>query len=145
MKKFIAFLLCLTILLSFTACSGNNRSERNGDNYRADGELEIRFSDPDLRSESEKQELMDQYGTPFYIRRTFGMQLIIFTFDEAGVLREHMDSMKDGTETHNASWDVIDGELIISGEWNESFTLDLENSTATSKSDNEVYRIVQGE
>jgi hypothetical protein len=56
-----------------------------------------------------------------------------------------MDSMKDGTETHNASWDVIDGELIISGEWNESFTLDLENSTATSKSDNEVYHIVQGE
>lgn len=144
MRKLIAFLLCFAVLFSFAACSGDDRSERD-DRRERDDEPNISFDNPDLRPESEKQALLDQYGTPFYIRRTFGMHLIIFTFDETGVLREHMDSMKDGTETHNASWDINNGELVISGEWNETFTLDLEESTATSHTDNEVYRIVKAE
>lgn len=116
MRKFILLLLCFTILLSFAACSADDRPETDDLRHRKDDEPEIRFEDPDSRCENEKQSLMDQYGTPFYIRRTFGMQLIIFTFDESSVLREHMDSMKDGTATHHASWDIIDGELVISGE-----------------------------
>ena len=69
------------------------------------------------------------------------MELIRFKFDETAVTREHLDSMKDDVPTHTGTWDIIDGQLVVTGEWNEIFILDLDANIAISKTDGEECRI----
>ena len=73
------------------------------------------------------------------------MELILFTFDETNVVREHLDSMKDDVPTYTATWDIIDGELVIRGEWNENFLIDFEKDIAISKTDGREYPIFKME
>lgn len=138
MKKWIALLLALVCALEFAACASQ------GAEY-ASTEPE---TDPPVTIDNDaeiKAELMAKYGGKFKFYLAFDMQLILFVFDDTTVKREHYDSMKNDVPTHSATWDIVDGELVVTGEWNEAFILDLEASIAISKTDGREYPIYAAE
>lgn len=72
------------------------------------------------------------------------MECTEFTFFETNARRVFI--YFDGADEHNdLEWEIVGNELIVSGEWNERFTLDLVNMTATSQTDGLVYQIVETE
>ena len=155
MKKMIVSILMVTCLLSFTGCLANGKDDSKGqlesNNTTASTETNNTTITPTTADSSTtednddalKAELLEKYGGKFEFYLAFDMQLINFNFDETTVVRQHFDSLKDEQPTHNGTWDIVNGELVVSGEWNESFILNLEFNTATSKSDGCVYPIYQ--
>lgn len=143
MKKMMALLFALVCVLGFVACSTNDANSpkpQTGEHNTA--------ANPDANSPTivdsdatTKAELIEKYGDRFKFYLAFDMELITFHFDETTVVRKHHDSMKDDVPTHNATWDIVDGELVVYGEWNESFILNLETNIAISKTDGREYPI----
>ena len=43
----------------------------------------------------------------------------------------------------NLAWEVVDDELIITGEWQETFKIDISAKTATSVATGKVYQIYE--
>ena len=136
MKKLIALLLGLVCALSLAACSASDAKPQ----AEATNLPTAIDSDAAL-----KAELLAKYGNTFKFYLAFDMELITFHFDETTVIRKHHDSMKDDVPTHHAAWDIADGELVVTGEWNEAFLLDLENKTAISKTDGREYPVYEVE
>lgn len=138
LKKNIALGLVLVCVLGFGACSSSQTEE-----IETNTTINSETASPDtVDSDANiKAELTEKYGDEFKFYLAFDMELITFEFDETSVVREHHDSMKDYVPTHNATWDIVDGELIITGEWNETFMLDLEANIAISKTDGREYPI----
>ena len=138
MERVRLFALCAALILIFTGCLAH------GDTLPTETGTEPPVltvtQNPEAPAEA-RQELLSRYGGGFSLRRSFGMEQIRFKFDENSVERMHFDSMKDDVPTHTGTWDILNGELIITGQWNETFLLDLDNGTATSKADGEEYRI----
>ena len=53
------------------------------------------------------------------------MALWMFTLTENSAERTYLHSLEGEIYHKSLSWEIKDGELIISGDWNESFVLDL--------------------
>ena len=141
MSRILSMLLCMAILFAFAGCGANGD---HGSTPAESMESDAADASASINVDSMKQTLLEKYGGEFELYRSLGlnnMELIKFVFDETSVVRQHLDSMKDDVPTHSGTWEIVDGELVITGEWNETFILDLENNTATSKADGEVYRI----
>ena len=138
MKKWIALLLALVCALEFTACASQDAEQATTEPETAPSVAVD--NDADI-----KAELMEKYGGKFKFYLAFDMELITFHFDETTVVRKHLDSMKDDVPTHHATWDIVDGELVVTGEWNEIFILDLEANIAISKTDGREYPIYAAE
>ncbi|MBQ7826723.1 MAG: hypothetical protein IJ386_00475, partial [Clostridia bacterium] len=91
-----------------------------------------------------KQELISKYGLPFRVWRTEGMALWYFCIDETTATRTYTHSLEDGmTEHASLSWEIINGELVISGAWNETFTTNIEENTVTSQTDGAIYKLLK--
>ena len=90
-----------------------------------------------------KAELASKFGMPFRLYRTKGMSLWEFTISENSAERGYHNSMEGSFWQKNLSWEIKNGELVITGDWNETFTLDLEAGEAISKTDEGVYKIVK--
>ena len=144
MKKFLALMMAFMLVPVFLACtSKDTEAGQTEDNNQI---TDIPQTDPPETADPDaalKSELLEKYGGKFEFYLAFDMQLINFIFDETTVVRQHFDSLKDEHPTHNGTWAIVNGELVVSGEWNESFILNLEFNTATSKSDGSVYPIYQ--
>lgn len=138
MAKIPSLALCAALLLIFTGCLALSDTSAT-ENETDPPVLTVTQSAED--PSDPRQALLDRYGGEFSLHHSFGMELISFDFDENAVTRKHLDSMKDDVPTHTGVWDLIDGELVITGQWNEIFLLDLDRNIATSKSDGEEYRI----
>lgn len=95
--------------------------------------------------EAIKAALLAKVGLPFRLWKTEDMSLWCITILENSAEREYSNSMEGQFIEKSLTWTIDNGELVISGEWNESFTLDLEKMEATSKNDRKVYSIVEGE
>jgi hypothetical protein len=156
MKKPLAFLLTLVFVLSLAACGINDgadgKSQEEKESIILDSGSGI-VTDPtatDLTPTIDKDaairsELIEQYGLPFRLRRTEGMALWEFTLAENTAKREYHHSMEGSFSWESLSWEIVDGELVVIGDWSETFALDLEAGEAISKSDGAVYRIVEEE
>lgn len=89
------------------------------------------------------QEIVDRYGFPIHLRMTEGMELTKIVLSESTATREWMSSMVTGSILHeNLSWCITEDDLIIYGEWEESFSIDIIVGRAYSKTDGKEYRIV---
>ena len=149
MKKNILLILVLVCVLGLVACSSNdtnNSTSQAGENNtttNTETNPIINSTDTIDSNANIKAELMKKYGTEFKFYLAFDMELITFNFDETSVVRKHRDSMKDYVPTHNATWDIVNGELVVTGEWNETFILDLEANIAISKTDGREYPIYE--
>ena len=155
MKKLIAFSLVLVFLLSLAACSANGI-----DDSKLQSDNSITNSTPDNNTTSTpdntttppadndttiKAELIAKVGLPFRLWKTEGMSLWRITILDNSAEREYSNSMEGQFIEKSLSWEIENGELVITGEWNETFVLDLDKMEATSKTDGKVYSIVKGE
>lgn len=156
MKKMIAFCLTLVYILYFVACSTNemdnsNSQIENSDTYSCHESTNT--ATPDITSiphsseddEAIKTELIAKVGLPFRLWKTEGMSLWCLTIYENYAERDYSNSIEGQFIQKSLSWKIENGELIIDGEWEETFTIDLEKMEATSKTDGKVYRIINGD
>jgi hypothetical protein len=146
MKKLITFSLVMFFLLSLAACSANGTDDSKpqiGNNTTSTPDNTITSSvDNDATI---KAELIAKVGLPFRLWKTEGMSLWRITILENSAEREYSNSMEGQFIEKSLSWEIENGELVITGEWNETFTLDLDKMEATSKTDGKVYSIVKGD
>ena len=154
MKKLIALCLAIVCLLSLVACSTNdtdNTKPQAEQNNTTANPNDSTISNPDNNTTAPpadndatiKAELIAKIGMPFRLWRTEGMSLWCFTISENSAERDYSNSMEGQSIAKSLSWKIENGELVITGEWNETFTLDLNAMTATSKTDGAVYSIVE--
>jgi hypothetical protein len=170
MKKMVPFFLVLAFLLYLTACSadetdsskstiGNSITSSTLDNTIASTSDNTATPDNTASSTSDntietpavdndatiKSELIAKVGLPFRLRKTEGMSLWCITIWENCAERDYSNSMEGQFLQKSLSWKIENGELVIEGDWEEIFVLDLEKMEAISKTDGKVYRIVAGD
>ena len=155
MKKLIAFSLVLVFLFSLVACSANGtdnsklQTDNNTTTSTPDNTItstpDNTTTSPVDNDETIKAELIAKVGLPFRLWKTEGMSLWRITISETSAEREYSNSMEGQFLQKSLSWKIENGELVITGEWNETFTLDLSKMEATSKTDGKVYSIVKGD
>ena len=154
MKKMIAFILAVICLLSFASCSSNDDESKitfEPNHTAASTETHNTTNAPSTTEPSTvvngddviKAALIDKYGIPFRLWKTEGMSLCEFSLGETNSKREYHHSM-EGSFTHEPlSWEINNGELVITGAWEETFILNIEEDQATSKTDGAVYSILE--
>ena len=161
MKRLIALCLVVVCLLSLVACSTNdtdntkpqaglnNTTTNPNDNTTANPNDNTTANPNDNTTEPPvdndatiKAELIAKVGMPFRLWRTEGMSLWCFTISENSAERNYSNSMEGQFIAKSLSWNIENGELVITGDWNETFTLDLNTMEATSKTDGAVYSII---
>lgn len=90
----------------------------------------------------------DKYDMKFTLWGPEGQDLYAFHIYPDHAERECHILMSENTddvaEYHkDLSWEVVDDELIITGEWQETFKIDITAKTATSKTTGKVYQIYE--
>ena len=164
MRKIIVLGLMLICVLYLASCSNEDFDEFEPDTDKNDSDDNINEDDSNDNEDNNdsngnedndennttvdndailKAELISKFGIPFRLYRTEGMTLWEFTIREDSAERGYHNSMEGSFMQKNLSWEIKDGELVITGDWNETFTLDLEAGEAISKTDEGVYKIVK--
>jgi hypothetical protein len=90
----------------------------------------------------------DKYDMKFTLWGPEGQDLYAFYIYPEYAEREcHIlmpENTDDVAEYHkDLSWEVVDDELIITGEWQETFKIDITDETATSTTTGKVYQIYE--
>ena len=161
-RKLVSILLVVLLCLSFTACSANNENDHgantieststeNGNSNTAttpnSSTTTIQpTTNPPAPVDNDatiKAALIEKNGFPIKLRRTQGMALWMFTLTETSAERAYLHSFEGETYHKSLSWEIKNGELVITGDWNETFVLDLNANIAISKTDGTQYSIVQ--
>lgn len=156
MKKMIAFILAVICLLSFASCSPNDDESKDPfepNNTTASAETNNTTITPSTTEPSSavdgdeaiKEALIDKYGIPFRLWKTEGMSLCEFTLGETNSKREYHHSMEGSFTQEPLSWEINNGEVVITGAWDETFVLNIEEDQATSKTDGTVYSILESD
>lgn len=142
MKKIIALLLALSCVLALVACSKTDEATTPTGNIEDTASTETKTQNEVL------QFFADKYGMKFTLWGPEGQDLYAFYIYPNYAEREcHIlmpENTDDVAEYHkNLSWEVIDDELIITGEWQETFKIDITAETATSTTTGKVYQIYE--
>ena len=156
MKKMITIILAIICLLSFAGCSGNDdeaKAQFEANNITASTKtnnttITPSATEPSAAVDSDeaiKAALMEKYGIPFRLWKTEGMSLCEFTLGDTDSKREYHHSMEGSFTQEPLSWEINNGELVITGAWEETFTLNIEEDQAISKTDGIVYDILEGD
>lgn len=151
MKKLMVFLLTLIFVFGLVACStndSNNSKAQAEDNNTTTSEngttTNPSATNPPVDNDAMlRAELIAKYGLPFRLWRTEGMALWEFTIGENTAKREYHHSMEGSFSQESLSWEIVNGELVITGDRSETFTLDMEEGQAISKNDGAVYSIIE--
>ena len=149
MKRFLALVLSIVFVLGLTGCAtnitGHNETPIDNSTNSSSPDTTSTTPLPVDNDETIKTELLAKVGLPFRLWKTEDMSLWCITILENSAEREYSNSMEGQFVEKSLTWQIENGELIIDGEWNESFTLDLEKMEAISKEDGKVYSIVKGD
>lgn len=156
MKEMIAFILAVICLLSFAGCSGNDDEAKVQLEQNITTESSVpnnttiapSTTEPSSAADSDeaiKATLIEKYGIPFRLCKTEGMSLRVFTLGETESKREYHHSMEGSFTQEPLSWEINNGELVITGAWEETFTLHIEEDQAISKTDGIVYDILESD
>lgn len=147
MKIVIALFCAVAVCLSLCACTCDAGKVHEDDVAHTLETLIQPVSKP-LPTESESkygdlQKIVDSFGFPIHFRMTEGMELTTIELTDNYAKRKWISSLSDHAILHeNLEWSITGDHLIISGEWNQEFTIDAEAGRAYSKSDGKEYRIV---
>ncbi len=136
-RRILLLLLCAVLTLGLLAACGSSE-DRDPETLPAADIQETEAPAP----YGILQELVDSYGFPFQLRYTEGMGIVCFDIYEDHADREWHHSLDGNSEYKNLTWVLSGDTLKITGEWEESFTLDMEKGTATSLTDGVEYRLV---
>ena len=142
MKKIIALLLALSCVLALVACSKTDEATTPTGNIEDTASTETKTQNEVL------QFFADKYDMKFTLWGPEGQDLYAFYIYPNYAERECQILMPENTddvaEYHkNLSWEVMDDELIITGEWQETFKIDITEETATSTTTGKVYQIYE--
>ena len=142
MKKIIALLLALSCVLALVACSKTDEATTSTGNIEDTASTETKTQNEVL------QFFADKYDMKFTLWGPEGQDLYAFYIYPNHAEREcHIlmpENTDDVAEYHkNLSWEVMDDKLIITGEWQETFKIDITVETATSTTTGKVYQIYE--
>lgn len=156
MKKMIAFFLAVICIFSFAGCSEND--EESKVQYETNNTVTSTepsnttivpsTTEPSSAVDSDeaiKAALIEKYGIPFCLWKTEGMSLREFTLGETDSKREYHHSMEGSFIQEPLSWEINNGELVITGAWEETFILNIEENQAISKTDGVIYDILKND
>ena len=147
MKKFLIGVLCLLMVLS-TVLVGCSKADKETEAATPTGNIEETASTETKTQNEVLQFFADKYDMKFTLWGPEGQDLYAFYIYPNYAERECQILMPENTddvaEYHkNLSWEVIDDELIITGEWQETFKIDITAETATSTTTGKVYQIYE--
>lgn len=147
MKKAIAFLLILAAVIALTGCSETetNSPETIGETAAATVVAELPAETTVQTQQTDGDPVLDaivqEYGMPFRLWSATNEDMCEFTLYE-GYADRVADRKEDNSyQEDRLSWEMEGDQLILSGEWSESFTIDSETMEAVSNDDGRVYRI----
>ncbi len=87
------------------------------------------------------QDAVDSYGFPLCMKNTEGMEKT-----EIHIYADHAirawSSHNDNTRQENLAWSLSGNQLVLSGEWSEELTVDIEIGSAISKKDGKEYTLL---
>lgn len=147
MKKLIALFLALVCVLGLVACSANdNENSKSQTEIKNNPATENNDAPVPAPTENETeygclQELVDTYGFPICLRMTEGMELTEIEISENTAERVWM-SNNEHTVHENLMWSIDGNHLVISGDWEEEFSINAETGRAVSALNGKEYKIV---
>ncbi len=87
------------------------------------------------------QDAADSYGFPLCLKNTEGMEKTeVHIYDQYAV-REWTDH-NDSTRQEGLAWSLSGNRLVLSGQWSEELTVDIEIGSATSNKDGKEYTLL---
>lgn len=155
MKRFLALVLLIVFVLGLTACTTNrtDNSKPSINNSTDDTHsttpnaansesiITMEATDENTNQYGTLQNMINTYGFPFEFWNTEGMSFYQFTFTENNAEREWSEAGNGIAPISNLSWSIVGDELYITGEWEDTFTLDIHTGIATSLTDGRKYKI----
>ena len=147
MKKLVAFVLALVCVLGLVACSSNDngdskeQTEINNNRTTENTDVTAPTSTENDAEYGCLQELVDTYGFPIYLRMTEGMERTKIELSENSAERVWM-SNNEKIVHDNLTWSIVDNHLVIDGDWEEEFTVNVESGHAVSALDGKDYKII---
>ena len=143
MKKLTALLLALICLIGLAGCSN------------AKEEVPADTTTPGTTAGAEAPNkvlayLTENYDLDFRLYGPEGHDLYVFHIFPDHAERECHIMMPANTDDiaefhEDLTWEIAGSQLIISGEWQETFEIDITAGTATSTSTGKVYKICEAE
>ena len=143
LKKLTSLLMALICLLSLLGCSKANEDVPVDDTAAG--------TTAEADTPNEVLTFLDEkYGLTFRLWGPEGSDLYVFRIYPDHAEREcHIlmpANTNDIAEYHeDLAWEIVGNELIITGEWEGSFLIDISAETATSASTGKVYEICETE
>lgn len=155
MKRILALVISIVFVLILTACNINrtDNSKPSINNSTDDthsttpnaanseSNITMEATDENTNQYGTLQDMINTYGFPFNFWNTEGMSFYQFTFTENTAEREWSEAGNAIAPISNLSWSIVGDELYITGEWEETFTLDINAGIATSLKDGRIYDI----
>ena len=143
MKKLTSLLMALVCLLSLLGCSKANEAVPVDDTAAGTA------AEADIPNEVYTF-LDETYGMAFRLWGPEGSDLYVFHIYPDHAERECHILMPANTDDiaefhEDLAWEIAGNELIITGEWEESFLIDISANTATSTATGKVYEICEAE
>lgn len=149
MKKLIVLVLALVCVLGLVACSANdNEDSKTQTEINNNPTMESNNASVPAPTEDDAefgclQELVDFYGLPICLRMTEGMELTKVEISEDYATRYWTSSLSNSPTLHeNLTWSIDDNHLVICGDWEEEFTINVDTWCAVSALDGKEYKIV---
>lgn len=142
MKRIITLFFALSCVLALVGCSKIKEPATPTSNIEDTVSAETQTQNEIL------QFFADTYNMKFTLWGPEGHDLYAFYIYPDHAYRECFILMPANTNdvaeyNKNLAWEVVDDELIITGEWQETFKIDISAKTATSVATGKVYQIYE--
>lgn len=143
MKKLTALLMAIICLSGLLGCSMANEEVAAGDPAAG--------AAAGTDAPNEVLTFLDEkYGLAFRLWGPEGHDLYVFHIFPDHAERECHILMPANTDDiaefhEDLAWEISGNELIITGDWEESFLIDISANTATSTATGKVYEICEAE
>ena len=142
MKRIITLFFALSCVLALVGCSKIKEPATPTSNIEDTVSAETQTQNEIL------QFFADTYNLKFTLWGPEGHDLYAFYIYPDHAYRECFILMPANTDdvaeyNKNLAWEVVDDELIITGEWQETFKIDISAKTATSVATGKVYQIYE--
>lgn len=138
MKRNVAFLMILVVIFAMTGCGETRIQPQTApETVPTDGvsrETLWQTSDSGLLDA-----IIRACGMPFRLHSPTNRDLYEITLYADHALREAVRKSGDSEEQDGLDWEIVDGQLKLTGAWEERFFIDLETMTAVSDLDGREY------
>lgn len=147
MRKIISLLLLLAAILALAGCAETEVPETAGETAAAT----VAAERPDETAAETQQPdsnlvldaIVEECGMPFKFHSPTNRDVYIVKFYEDYAKREVWTKYDADEEQGGLAWEIRGDQLTLSGEWSETFTIDLGTMEATSDKDGRVYHILK--